>query len=202
MKKITISKEQSDALRTYISDNERELHSARYRLDGLSEFVEQGELPPTFLAFEILKQLALANENKFKSNQYLNVVPAHLVSETVEVPVSLLNILLDCWDEFTHSDPTKASFEKSFGFAASKRRGRPFLHKLEKLHDDRYYANKVIEARLRNYFKGTQISLTTAFTDTSFNEKVSYESVKNAWGKHRNFYKSMLRRLKVPEKLG
>ena len=101
------------------------------------------------------------------------------------------------------SEPmSKASFEKSFGFAASKRRGRPFLHKLEKLHDDRYYANKVIEARLRNYFKGTQISLTTAFTDTSFNEKVSYESVKNAWGKHRNFYKSMLRRLKVPEKLG
>ena len=39
MKKLTISKEQIDALLTYISDNERELHSARYRLDGLSEFV-------------------------------------------------------------------------------------------------------------------------------------------------------------------
>ena len=121
MKKITISKEQSDALRTYISDNERELHSARYRLDGLSEFVEHGELPPTFLAFEILKQLALANENKFKSNQYLNVVPAHFISETIEVPRFVLNTVLNCWDHFTHSDPTKASFEKSFGFAAPKR---------------------------------------------------------------------------------
>lgn len=86
MKKLTISKEQIDALLTYISDNERELHSARYRLDGLSEFVEQGELPPAFLAFEILEQLALANENGFKSNQYLNVVPEHFASETIEVP--------------------------------------------------------------------------------------------------------------------
>ena len=71
MKKLTISKEQIDALLTYISDNECELHTARYRLDGISEFVEQEELPPAFLAFEILEQLALANENGFKSNQYL-----------------------------------------------------------------------------------------------------------------------------------
>lgn len=202
MKKFTISKEQSDALLTYISDNERELHSARYRLDGLSEFVEKGELPPAFLAFEILDQLALADENGFTSNQYLNVVPAPMGSKTVEVPVAVLNILLDCWEDFSLSDPTKASFEKSFGFAASKRRGRPVLHKLEKLDNDRYYASQVLVAQIKHYFEGTQISLTTAFTDTSFNEKVSYETVKNAWGKHRNYYKSMLRRLKVPDKLG
>jgi len=202
MKKLTISKEQIDALLTYISDNERELHTARYRLDGISEFVEQEELPPAFLAFEILEQLALANENGFKSNQYLNVIPAHFRSETIEVPRFVLNTVLNCWDHFTHSDPTKASLEKSFGFAASKKRGRPVLHKLQKLHDDRYYASKVLEARIKCFVEGTQISLTTAFADTSFTERVSYETIKNAWGKHRNFYKSMLRRLKVPEKLG
>lgn len=112
MKKLTISKEQIDALLTYISDNECELHTARYRLDGIFEFVEQEELPPAFLAFEILEQLALANENGFKSNQYLNVIPAHFRSETIEVPRFVLNTVLNCWDHFRHSDPTKASLEK------------------------------------------------------------------------------------------
>ena len=53
MKKFRPSKEQIDILQRYINDPKREIHSARYRLDGFSDLVEKGKLPKTFLAFEV-----------------------------------------------------------------------------------------------------------------------------------------------------
>jgi hypothetical protein len=200
MKKLTISKEQIDALLTYISDNERELHSARYRLDGLSEFVEQEELPPAFLAFEILEQLALANENGFKSNQYLNVVPAHFASETVEVPRFVLNTILNCWDDFTHSDSTKASLEKSFGFAAPKPQSNPIQHLVERLDGDLYLAQQVLTLRIKVWSEGEKLKLLQAFADVAANENVSNQTVKKAWYKHRSYFKKFIREMQLPLK--
>ena len=198
MKKLTISKEQIDVLRTYISDNEHKLHLARYRLDGFAEFVEQGELPLAFFAFEILKQLALANANGFTSNQYLNLVPAQLAAETVEVPVSLLNILIDCWDEFTHSDPTKASLEKSFGFAAPKPNSNPIQHVIDQLDKDRYLALQVLTMRMKVWSEGKKLKLLQAFADVAANENVSNQTVKSAWYKHRSYFKKFIREMQLP----
>ena len=200
MKKLTISKEQIDALLTYISDNECELHTARYRLDGISEFVEQEELPPAFLAFEILEQLALANENGFKSNQYLNVVPAHFRSETIEVPRFVLNTVLNCWDHFTHSDPTKASLEKSFGFAAPKPNSNPIQHVIDKLDKDLYLAQEVLTLRIKAWSEGGKLKLLQAFADVAANENVSNHTVKTAWYKHRSYYKKFMREMQLPPK--
>ena len=171
-------------------------------MDGFADLVDKEKLPEAFLAFEILNQITLAQERGFSSDECLGVVPKCLASETVEVPVQVLNTLLNCYDHFIHSDPIKASLEKSFGFAAPKKRSRPFSQKLEKLHDHRYYASKVLQARIENFFKGTPISLATAFADTAANQKISYGTVKIAWGAHLNYLKSMLRRLKIPQSWG
>ena len=198
MKKLTLSKEQSDAFLTYISDNERGLYSARYRLDGFSESVEKGELPPAFLAFEILDQLALADENGFTSNQYLNVVPAPLRSETVEVPKFVLNRILNCWDHFIHSDPTKASLEKSFGFAAPKPNSNPIQHVIDQLDKDRYLASQVLTMRMKVWSEGKKLKLLQAFADVAANENVSNQTVKSAWYKHRSYFKKFIREMQLP----
>ena len=203
MKKLTLSKEQSDAFLTYISDNERGLHSPRYRLDDFSESVEKGELPPAFLAFEILDQLALADENGFTSNQYLNVVPAPMVSKTVEVPRFVLNRILNCWDHFIHSDPTKASLEKSFGFAAPKPNSNPIQHVIDQLDKDRYLALQVLTMRMKVWSEGKKLKLLQAFADVAANENVSNQTVKSAWYKHRSYFKKFIREMQLaPDQIG
>jgi hypothetical protein len=198
MKKLTLSKEQSDAFLTYMSDNERGLYPARYRLDRFSESVEKGELPPAFLAFEILDQLALADENGFTSNQYLNVVPAPMASKTVEVPKFVLNRILNCWDHFIHSDPTKASLEKSFGFAAPKPNSNPIQHVIDQLDKDRYLASQVLTMRMKVWSEGKKLKLLQAFADVAANENVSNQTVKSAWYKHRSYFKKFIREMQLP----
>ena len=106
---------------------------------GLPTWLEKGKLPKTFLAFEVLNQISIAQEKKFSRDEYLGVVPDCFASKTVEVPVHVLNTLLDCYDHFIHSDPTKASLEQSFGFAAPKPKSRPIQHVIEKLDKKRNY---------------------------------------------------------------
>ena len=71
MKKFRPSKEQIDILQRYINDPKREIHSARYRLDGFADLVEKGKLPKTFLAFEVLDQISIAQEKEFSRDEYL-----------------------------------------------------------------------------------------------------------------------------------
>ena len=200
MKKITPSRDQIDALLAYTSNNERELNSARYRLDGFADLVKKGELPKTFLAFEVLDQIALANENGFRDTQYLKLVPECFASETVQIPVFVLNELLNCWDDFIHSNPTKASLAKSFGFAAPKPKSNPIQHIVDKLDKDRYLAQQVFELRIRSWFNGEKLKLVQAFVDVAANEHVDRQTVKNAWYAQRQYYKKIIQELQLPSK--
>ena len=64
MTKFKPSQEQVDALQHFINDPKREIHSARYRLDGFADLVEKEKLPKAFLAFEILNQITLAKKTE------------------------------------------------------------------------------------------------------------------------------------------
>ena len=194
--------EQQNALKAYIENPKREIHQHRFVIDELVNLNEKDEIPETYLTFEILERMAIAKENCFSNDDILDIVPSKYASETVGIPIFVLNVLLNAWDDFTHSDPTTANMAKSFGLAAKKRRGRPIMHIIDKLEQDRYYASQVLDKRIKGFFKNRKISLTSAFTDVATSEKVSYETVKNAWGKHNNYFKKMLRNLKVPDKLG
>lgn len=66
----------------------------------------------------------------------------------VEVLVHVLNKLLICYDHFIHSDPTKASLEKSFGFTAPKPKSNPIQYVIEKLDNDRYVMQQICICRL------------------------------------------------------
>jgi len=203
MKKFSPTKEQREALQTLISNGEGALKLARYRLNGFARLVEQGTLPPAFLAFETLEQLALANEKGFDDDKCLEVVPEALTSKTVVVPVFLLNTILNCWDHFIHSDPTKASLEKSFGFASPKPKSNPIQHVIDKLDNDRYLATQVLIKRIENWSQGHKLPLAQVFANVAAEENVSNQTVKNAWYKHRSFYKEFLRDIKLPtQKIG
>lgn len=200
MKKFRPSKEQIDILQRYINDPKREIHSARYRLDGFSDLVEKGKLPKTYLAFEVLDQITRAQEKGFSSNECLGVVPECLASETVEVPIYVLNTLLNCYDHFIHSDPTKASLEKSFGFAAPKPKSNPIQQVIEKLDNDRYLAQQVVIRRIEAWSKGGKLKLAQAFANIAAEEDVSSETVRRAWHAHRSYYKKIISLMKLPEK--
>ena len=161
--KFKPSQEQVDALERFINDPKREIHSARYRLDGFADLVDKEKLPKAFLAFETLDQITLAQEKQFSSDEYLEVVPDCFASVTVKVPLFVLNTLLNCWDDFIHSDPTKASLEKSFGFAAPKPKGRPIQQIIDKLDKDRYLAQQVVIRRIEAWSKGGKLKLAQAF---------------------------------------
>ena len=200
MTKFKPSQEQVDALQHFINDPKREIHSARYRLDGFADLVEKEKLPKAFLAFEILDQITLAQENRISSSEYLGIVPDCFASETVEVPLFVLNTLLNCWDDFIHSDPTKASLEKSFGFAAPKPKSRPIQQIIDKLDKDRYLAQQVVIRRIEAWSKGGKLKLVQAFANIAAEENVSPETVRRAWHTHRSYYKKILRYMKLPAK--
>ena len=200
MKKFRPSKEQIDIFKRYINDPKREIHSARYRLDGFADLVEKGKLPKTFLAFEVLNQISIAQEKKFSRDEYLGVVPDCFASKTVEVPVHVLNTLLDCYDHFIHSDPTKASLEQSFGFAAPKPKSRPIQHVIEKLDNDRYLAQQIVIRRIEAWSKGKKLKLVQAFANVASEENVGSETVRRAWHTHRSYYKKLLHFMRFPAK--
>lgn len=203
MKKISPTKEQVEALLEFISDENTSIRTSRYRLDGLSELVEKGQLPIAFLAFETLEQLVIAHENGVDSDEYLKVVPELFATRTINVPIFVLNTILNCWGDFITSDPTKASLEKSFGFTAPKPNSNPVQHVIEKLENDRYLAQRVFIHRLEAWFAGKKLPLVEAFVDVAAEEKVSSQTVKNAWYKHRSFYKKFIREMKLPtQKIG
>lgn len=203
MKSFSPTKEQVEALLEFISDENTSLRTARYRLDEFSKLVEKGQLPPAFLAFETLEQLALANEKGFDDDKCLEVVPEALTSKTVVVPVFLLNTILNCWDHFIHSDPTKASLEKSLGFASPKPKGNPIQHVIDKLDNDMYLTKRVLIKRIENWFEGHKVPLAQVFANVAAEEDVSNQTVKNAWYKQRSFYKEFIRDMKLPiQKIG
>jgi len=186
------SAEQLKALEAYLRHPEKSLFAARCRLDGLSDLVDKGELPLTFLAFEVLEKISALQQQGFAVEQYQKVVPDRFSSARVEVPVFLLDVLLDCWHHFSRSDPTEGSLDRSFGNAAKGRRKRPFLHKWQKLDNERFYALAVLEVRLTRYFAGNPVSFTKAFEEVSVDEEVSSAVVKKAWEKHRAFFEDLM----------
>ena len=200
MTKFRPSQEQDDALQHFINDPKREIHLARYRLDGFADFVDKEKLPEAFLAFEILDQITLAQEKGFSSDECLRVVPDTFASETVEVPLFVLYTLLNCWDNFLHSDPTKASLEKSFGFAAPKPKSNPIQHVIEKSHNDRYLAQQVVIRRIQAWSKGKKLKLVQAFANVAAEQNVGSETVRRAWHTHRAYYKKYLHYMKLPAK--
>jgi hypothetical protein len=198
--KFRPTQEQIDVLQRYINDPKREIHSARYRLDEFADLVEKGKLPETFLSFEVLDQITRAQEKGFSRDECLGVVPECLASETVEVPIYVLNTLLDCYDHFIHSDPTKASLEKSFGFAAPKPKSNPIQQVIEKLDNDRYLAQQVLIRRIEAWSEGRKLKLVQAFVNVAAEENVGPETVRRAWHSHRSYYKKLLREMKLPTK--
>ena len=198
MKKNSPTEEQEEALQAFKSDEKSSLRAASVRLDEFSELVEKGQLPLAFLAFETLEQLITAHENGIDSVECLDVVPEPFASRTVNVPVFVLNTILNCWHDFINSDPAKASLEKSFEFAAPKPSGNPIQHVIEKLHNDRYLAQRVIIHRINAWSDGKKLPLVQAFADVAAEEKVSSQTVKNAWYKHRSFYRKFIRDMPLP----
>lgn len=200
MSKFAPTKGQLEALNAFISDGKGSLRAARYRLDGFSELVEKGQLPTAFLAFETLEQLAIAHENGIDSDECLEVVPEQFTSKTIKVPVFVLNTLLNCWADFIDCDPTKASLEESFGFAAPKPNSNPIQHVIEKLDNDRYLAQRVIIHKITAWSDGKKLPSVQAFADVAAEEKVSSQTVKNAWYKHRSFYDKLVSEFQLPAK--
>lgn len=203
MKKFSPTKEQLEALQALKSAEKSSLRTASYRLGGLIELVAQGQLPLAYLAFETLEHLVIQHDNGIDNDLCREVDPETFASRTVSVPMFVLDAILDCWGDFKTSDPTKASMEKSFGFAAPKPSGNPIQHVIEKLQNDRYLAQRVIVHRIRAWSDGKKLPLVQAFVDVAAEENVSSQTVKNAWYKHRSFYKNLIRDLKLPtQKIG
>lgn len=114
------SVEQREALEAYMRHPEKKLILARYRMDGLGALVDKKELPLTFLAFEVLNELALAHKAGFVPAQYNKVAPDRFSSATVEVPVYLLDHLLTCWGNTSNPTSTKGRLTKALVWQRTK----------------------------------------------------------------------------------
>ena len=108
--------------------------------------------------------------------------------------------MLNCWDDFIHSDPTKASLEQSFGFAAPKPKSRPIQQMIDKLDKDRYLAQQVFISRIEAWFEGKKLKLVHAFATIAAEENVGAETVRKAWYAHRSYYKKFLQDMQLPFK--
>jgi hypothetical protein len=92
-----------------------------------------------------------------------------------------------------HHTSHQPNLTKSFGFGGMKHE-RTVLTKMEQIRTDRYYARRVIEERLYAKERNTKMSLEKAYERVSETEKVSIDTLKRAYRKHRSHWEKVLKK--------
>lgn len=189
--KNPLSEEQKETIQDFISNSKRELEAIKEYIENLEQMMANGELPNTFIAFEIIENIIGGIEKGYTNDEMLSALPDNFQHNYVKIPSVVLNALLNGWGKYKRSE--LYDLDASFGLLGEEKR-RPPVSKLKYLNKEKYLVRLVIVELLIARMEGKKATLEQAIEAVSLQEKVdaSYETIRKAWYKHRDEFNSEL----------
>ncbi len=183
--------EEIEAIVRYRSNPNRQMIEFAQYFEDLDELRANGKIPTTYVSFEVLQGLLDGLTSGISSERLNDALPAALGEDTVTVPLSVVRDLVGKWDHYRSSP--QPNLTKSFGFGGMKHE-RTVLTKIEQIRADRYYTRRVIEERLYARERHIKMSLEKAYERVAETEKISIDTLKRAYRKHRAHWEKVLKK--------
>jgi len=195
--KIEFTPEEQNAIDKYLANPDYLMLEFAQYFESLDQLRANEEIPTKYVSFEVLQGL-LAGLSSGVSNERLNdALPATLGKDTVSIPLSVLRDLVGAWDHYCNSP--QPNLAKSFGFGGFKHE-RSLLTKVEQIKTERYYARRIFELRLCAKEAGIKLTTQKAYEEVAEKDKVSIETIKRAYRKHRAHWEAILSKHGLPTK--
>lgn len=189
--KNPLLEEQKEAILDFIADPKHKLGTFKEYIENLERMMESGELPNTYIAFEIIENIIGGIERGYTNDDILSALPGNFQNNYVKIPSVVLHALLNGWGKYKHS--TLRDMNASFGLLGEETK-RPPISKLINLNKEKELVRLVITELFIARMEGKKASLEQAFEDVSLQNGVSasYETIRKAWYKHRDEFNSEL----------
>ena len=196
-KQAPLSEESVKAIADYINSPERKLTETKQYFDSLERLRMDSKIPTALVSFEVLRTLHNGIENGFTNKAVLGALPKSMGNETIEVPVAVIRSLISAWERYKYSE--EQNLEKSFGLSGNNNSRRP-LTRLEIQETEKYYTRRVFELRMEGMLDGQKVTVDKAVEQVAEENKVSEQTVKNAYKKHRRTFASLFKAHNLPIK--
>ena len=196
-KQAPLSEESVKAIADYINSPERKFTETKQYFDSLERLLVDGKIPTTIVSFEALRTLHNGIENGFTNAAVLSALPKSMGNETIEVPVAVIRSLISSWERYKYSE--EQNLGKSFGLSGSNNSRKP-LTRLEIQKTEKYYTQRVFELRMEGMLDGQKVTVDKAVEQVAEENKVSEQTVKNAYKKHRRTFASLFKAHNLPIK--
>ena len=196
-KQAPLSEESVKAIADYINSPERKLTETKQYFDSLERLLVDGKIPTTIVSFEALRTLHNGIENGFTNAAVLSALPKSMGNETIEVPVAVIRSLISSWERYKYSE--EQNLGKSFGLSGGNNSRKP-LTRLEIQKTEKYYTQRVFELRMEGMLDGQKVTVDKAVEQVAEENKVSEQTVKNAYKKHRRTFASLFKAHNLPIK--
>ena len=105
--KNPLSEEQKEAIQDFIADPKRKLGAFKEYIENLEQMMANGELPNTYLAFEIIENIMGGLEEGYSNDEMLSALSDKLQDNYIKVPsvaepvvksrVTVLPIAIPCF---------------------------------------------------------------------------------------------------------
>ncbi|MDC1412631.1 hypothetical protein N8370_07865 [Amylibacter sp.] len=159
------------------------LEALKSRWEHYEDLRKSGEMPTSFIALEVISVIAATEEHGFSEEQIQSTFPKEWGAETINIPVSFLNVIRDCW--WRYRDSKTLLLGKAFGIENLNRQGsHPVKSKISTIDLHRKYARCVI----REYYVPDQEdnprALIDVYADVAADLGVSIDTVKAAYLKY------------------
>ena len=196
-KQAPLSEESVKAIADYINSPERKLTETKQYFDSLERLRMDSKIPTALVSFEVLRTLHNGIENGFTNNEVLGALPKSMGNETIEVPVAAIRSLISSWERYKYSE--EQNLEKSFGLSGSNNSRKP-LTRLEIQETEKYYTRRVFELRIEGMLDGQKVTVDNAVEQVAEENKVSVQTVKNSYKKHRSTFSDLFEAHNLPIK--
>ena len=196
-KQALLSEGSVKAIKDYINSPDRKLTETKQYFDSLERLLVDGKIPTTLVSFEALRTLHNGIENGFTNTAVLSALPKSMGNETIEVPVAVIRSLISSWERYKYSE--EQNLEKSFGLSGNSNSRKP-LTRLEIQETEKYYTRRVFELRMEGMLDGQKVTVDNAVEQVAEENKVSVQTVKNAFKKHRRTFSNLFKAYNLPIK--
>ena len=191
-----------DALERFNSDIVyRQLLQLSQRLEIFEERREEKILTTTFVAFEAIAAIFGAGKEGFTDEQIRGCFPVEWGDSTVEIPSALIRDLAEAWMSYKHNY-NQVSMGQSFGLEAAGTNARKMITACEDADRHLSLANAVELAYWAASATEQPLSFEAAIAEVSQARGASYEAVRRAHSKHKEFVRKQLIKMEILKHVG
>jgi hypothetical protein len=170
---------------------DRELWQLNNRLEELERLRKAGVLNTPFIALEALGALSGGVVNGRTEAELKTTWPQEWGHETVTVPLALLHALRAAWADYRQA-PTGKTLGESFRIEGGEQGKHPMKSKLATVDNARRLAGEVESIYYQVEGEESDLRLEEAIQTVASKNGVSFEAVKEAHKKHRDYIRADL----------